>query len=486
MLALLLGPGEAAAQSSPEEQARGLLEDGRVYRREGKAKQALDNFQTIVSGFPNTSLVDDALLEMGRYHMEVERDTAKARNVFEQVTKRFPQSDGAPGAYYYLGLMTLERASSPAEIDDALAQFTRVHRLHPRSEWVARAHHATALAQRKAGHLPEALEAARRAALEHPTSEAAAAAQFQVGQILALSGEARRAMEEFQQVRNRYPKSEWAAPALDRITALYRLFGGDRPVFALDPSYAVGAGDTMKDVRAILMTPARTLYVASEKVKGVVSFDAQGKMGPSVAGEGLQSLSLTAGGVIVVTASRAIRFGPRDLRTFTTPGEKPGEMDPVEKLEAAVLTPGGAVLVADEKRKKVLRFDAQSTFQGPFPDAKERQVSRMLLDSEGAIVLLDRDLKAVEILDESGRRLRHVPTRGAGYELRKPVDVATDPFRNAYVADEEAGVFVFAPDGKLLTTITSPELRRARALTLDPSGAVLVYDDKAQRILRYR
>jgi len=36
------------------------------------------------------------------------------------------------------------------------------------------------------------------------------------------------------------------------------------------------------------------------------------------------------------------------------------------------------------------------------------------------------------------------------------------------------------------TTIASPELRRARALTLDASGAVLVYDERAQRVLRYR
>ena len=97
----------ALAQSTPEEQARGLLDDGRTYRREGKSKQALDNFQTIVTGFPNTSLVDDALLEIGRYHMEVDRDPTKARETFEQVAQRFPQSDGAPGAYYYLGLMTL-------------------------------------------------------------------------------------------------------------------------------------------------------------------------------------------------------------------------------------------------------------------------------------------------------------------------------------------------------------------------------------------
>jgi hypothetical protein len=70
LLLVLLLPSLAAAQTSPEDQARGLLEDGRTYRKDGKLKQALDNFQTIVSGFPNTSFVDDALLEIGRYYLE--------------------------------------------------------------------------------------------------------------------------------------------------------------------------------------------------------------------------------------------------------------------------------------------------------------------------------------------------------------------------------------------------------------------------------
>jgi hypothetical protein len=55
-----------------------------------------------------------------------------------------------------------------------------------------------------------------------------------------------------------------------------------------------------------------------------------------------------------------------------------------------------------------------------------------------------------------------------------------------YVADEELGVLVFDPQGKPLATLASPELRRPRALTLDAAGAVLVWDDRAERVLRFR
>ena len=128
----------AVAQETPDEQARRLLENGRAYRAQGKLKQALDNFNIVVTSFPSTDSVGQALLEIGRYRMEVDGDAEKARAAFEQVTKQYPRSDAAPGAYYYLGLLTLQRATTAAELDDALAQFTRVETLYPSSPWVPR------------------------------------------------------------------------------------------------------------------------------------------------------------------------------------------------------------------------------------------------------------------------------------------------------------------------------------------------------------
>ncbi|PYQ15284.1 MAG: hypothetical protein DMF79_19935, partial [Acidobacteria bacterium] len=102
------------------------------------------------------------------------------------MAKQYPQSDGAPGAYYYLGLLTLNRAGAPADLDDALAQFTRVQNLYPKSEWVPKALQASGLVHRKAGRFAEAVDLSRRVSLEYPSSEAAPAAQFQIGHALAV------------------------------------------------------------------------------------------------------------------------------------------------------------------------------------------------------------------------------------------------------------------------------------------------------------
>jgi outer membrane protein assembly factor BamD (BamD/ComL family) len=477
----------ASAQETADQQARRLLEDGRSYLAQGKQQQALDNFNIVVTSFPGTDSVGPALIEIGRYHMDVENDAEQARAAFEQVTKQHARSEAAPGAYYYLGMLTLNRATAAPEIEDALAQFKRVETLYPASPWVPRAIAAQALAQRRAGRYPEATDLNRRVSLEYPASDAAPGAQYEIGRALALQGQPRLAMEEFQQVRNRFPQSPWAEPALQRITALYRLFGEARPAFALDPGYAIAGGDVLKDVRALLVAPSGVLWIASDKTKSAVPVDPAGKLGAGLSADEPRALSLTPMGELVLASRTAARIGLRDIRSFTTPAEKPGAPPkPVDKILAAAVTPGGAVLVSDEEREAILRYDGKGEYQGSFPgggrDAARRKVTRILLDGEGGIVTLDRDEKAVRVWDDAGRLLRTIGPAG----LKRPVDVAVDAFRNLYVADEETGVHVFNPQGQLITTIASPELRKARALTLDATGAVLVYDDRAERVLRYR
>src|SRR4029078_10571226 len=113
------------------------------------------------------------------------------------------------------------------------------------------------------------------------------------------------------------------------------------------------------------------------------------------------------------------------------------------------MTASGCALGSAEKKKKVFRFDGKLQYQAPFPDVKERQVSRLVLDGEGGIVMLDRDERTVGVVDEAGKPLRTIATRGPGYELRKPVDVAVDGFRNIYVADGEGSDLLLSTPGPL-------------------------------------
>ncbi|MCU0241511.1 MAG: PEGA domain-containing protein [Vicinamibacteria bacterium] len=418
----LLAPAVLWAQITPEEQARRLLEDGRAARMQGKVKQALDNFNTIVTGFPSTQWVDDALLEMGRYYVEVEGNVEKGRLAFEQVAQRFPQSDGAPGAYYYLGWLTMNRALSMAELDDAQAQFARIQRLYPKSEWVPKALYASGLVDRRASRFAEAADVQRRVFLEYPTHEAAPEAQFQVGDCLTLMGEFRLAMEEYQRLRNRFPQHELSTRALDRITALYRLYGTGTPALTLDSTYSAGVGEVFKSLKAILWVPPHTLWLGSDKLNAVIPA-VNGKTSLGLTAQDLSSLSLSSGGELIVAAATFVRIGPKDVRGFSIPNPKTGLQEPLTHIEAAVMPSDGGLLVADSKQKAVYRYNARFEYRAPFPDSNPREIIRLARDLEGGIAMLDGTTRAINVFDEQGRPLRTISGRFPGRRNIQRIDM---------------------------------------------------------------
>lgn len=475
----------ASAQLTPEEQARRLLEDGRAARQQGKNKQALDSFNIIVTGFTNTASVDDALLEIGRTYLESNTDLARARQAFEQVATRYPQGDAAPGAYYFLGWISLTQATTVAELDDALAQLLRVQRVYAGSEWVPRALYATGLVHRKARRYAEALDAQRRVYLEYPNDPVAPQALFQCGHDLALLGRFREAMEDYQRVRNRFPKSEEAARALDRIAALYRLYGTARPTLSIDPGFNLVAGKVLEDVTAMVIDAQGVLWVASANMNAAFPFE-NGTMGTSLpVAEPVGLVPVSEGGPLIV-ARGGLLFGRKEFRPLSLPGDKPGTMKLLDKIVAALPMLGGGFLVSDLKQGAVLRFDAQGKYLGRFPDAAQREVIRMLRDGEGQLVFLDEKERTLRVLDDNGRVLRTIGPRGAGYELKRPADVACDPAQHLYLADKDAGVLVLSPEGKLITRVGEDVLKRPRALTLAGDGELLVYDEKLEKVLRFR
>lgn len=487
-LAALLVFGSAPLFAQPpraDDQARRLLEDGRTDLANGRARQGLDALQTIVTGFPNSAYADDALLDMGRYAEDVEKNLPKAREIYDQIAKRYPQSDSAPGAYLQMGLIAFKTAANQVAIDDALANFQRVIRLYPESRFVPHALVASAAVFRRGARYDSAVDAARRAVLDYPTSDLAPEAQFELAQSLAMAGDRENAIEEFQRVRSLYPASPAAGRALNATTALFRLYANERPLFLKDPGFSLLAGDVLKDVRSIAITPEGVTWIASNKTKSAVSFDQALKVGPSVAAEDPQTLSISPQGDVVFAGKLAVRIGASGVAAFSVPSEKPGVMEPIDRIGAATVMVSGDTLISDLKRKRVLRFKGD-TFASVFPDRSEREVIKLLTTPRGEAVMLRKDDKSVEIVDDSGRLVLKIGPRGPGFEWKKPVDVTIDAFSNLYVADEDQGIFVFSPRGELMAAFGATDVKKSRAIAIDLTGAALVYDDRTETIVRFK
>jgi hypothetical protein len=140
--------------------------------------------------------------------------------------------------------------------------------------------------------------------------------------------------------------------------------------------------------------------------------------------------------------------------SITVPPSEPNKPPrPVEEMPAVVMTSTGQRLVVNKKDKTVVRYDAAGRYIGPFMTAINTE--RMAINVLDDVALIDKESKAVTILDRDGKPLSKILAKGPGYQFDEPVDIAFDRLGFLYVLDRGRGsVFVFGPKNRLITTFT--------------------------------
>ena len=217
---LLLFSGLTLTANDP---ARGHYESAQVFMRDGKYQQALDDLNFIVKSFPENPLADDALLQLGTYYMEQEKDLDHALTFFQQVKDKYTESNSAPAAYYYLGQIYLSRRDAN-DLDEAYADFERVTRVFPSSAWVDRSLVGAGTALKLRGEFDKAYEEFAKVKVRFADSPLAPQAQYEMG-ICALYGESHvEAAYDFQQLIDQFPDSDYSRPARQLNTIIYRLY----------------------------------------------------------------------------------------------------------------------------------------------------------------------------------------------------------------------------------------------------------------------
>ena len=488
-LLVLVAGAKALWAQAPSELARQHLESGLQFYEQQRYNQALNDFQIIVSSMGDTEYADDALLRIGQYYLEVEENFAEAATNFQTLLERYPTGDKAPGAYYYLGVVSLRSHLETDGVDDAMANFQRVIRLYPQSPFVPAALAATGDALERSGRWDEAIGAYYRVVSDYPNSDWAAGAQLAIGRAEARKGDPTQAMLELQEVRNRYPESDEAKAALDLLTLLFRFYALPelgRPVaLQVDSGFHTSMADRFDKVQAIRIG-SDGIYVLEEGRKRIIHFDWSGKLVGTQSAAQPRGLSVDPRGKPIVANEKGLIIDGSPMMLRVPDKDGPKEL---AKIRAAARDRLGNLYVYDDDQKAVLRFDTSGTLVGPFPDGNRREVMRMAVDPADNVVILDED-RTVTVYSPSGTRLASIERRTPRWELKKPVDVAMDPSGYLYVLDEdEAQLAVFDPSYQFVLILTRQSLgggtlEKPITLDADRAGDLYVYDDKAQTVVR--
>ena len=486
----VLVAGGVFAQGVPTELARQHLESGNQFYEQGRYKQALNDFQIIVTSMSGTEYADDALLRIGHYYLDIEEDFDKARESFDAALRGYPTGNAAPGAYYYLGEVVFRSDRTGGAIDDALANYQRVF-LYAGNPWIPAALYSTGRALERQGRFQEAVDAYFQVIVDHPRSEYSAGAQLGVGRASVRQGEALEAMAQFQEVRNNYPATAEADVALDWLTLLYRFYGapmlGKSVSYKKDSSFKPVLRDKFKDVKVLRVSDSG-IHVLERGRKRVITFDRAGQMAGTRAAANPYGLSVDPRGQLVIANEKGLILDGA-ARKFMVPA-KDGPQ-PLEKIRWAVRDRLGEVYVYDDKQKKILRFDETGQLVGPFPDSTPREVLAIEVDQLGNLVVLEKKARDVVVYSPEGRALTRIRTkRGGQVTLKKASDIALDPAGYLYILDEDqAQIAVFDAAYQYFTTLTSESLgsgalQKPVTMDVDASGDLYVYDDKAKAIIR--
>jgi hypothetical protein len=220
----------------------------------------------------------------------------------------------------------------------------------------------------------------------------------------------------------------------------------------------------------------------------VTIFDQKGTLVRSVASDD-PSAFLVDGPGRVVTARGALLL-PEKAAPISflvpTPGRAPRA---VEEIPSMIAMASGDWLIADRKAKTVVRISADGKFLSNFATVNAERLARNDFDD---VAMIDRDSKSVIIADRDGRTIGRLAAKGQGYQFEDPADLAFDALGHLYVLDSRrAAIHVFAPNQRLVTTITSAgrqpgSLQRPRAMAIDSAGRLYVFDDSSQRIQVYQ
>ena len=500
------------AQSAGEEVARRQLESGRAFAKQGNYTEALKDFRAVADTHPNSSVADNALLEIARYYIDVAGDTKEAAAAVDAIVKKYATSDSAPDAYLLAGRLALARSHQSADLDSALANFERVFRLFPSSGAVPRSLTLVGETMWYARRYDDARANLSRTIAEFPTDATAAEAYLTLGKVLLALGEPVLAMEEMQQVRNRWPNTPAAATALARTSTLHRLYirakGG--------PAWALSA-DTigpvkLQNVVGLAWSGKDALFSAAETGLSVLTSGATERPQAVVRPRGI---TVDLAGQVVAFDAGALRPPTGAPLTLAVP-QSGGTPKALSNLQAATQVSNGDWLVADSNDRVLQRFSSTGTHVGTFGAGR---ITRLASTETDLVAGLDKDAKSVVVFDGAGTLTARIPLKTPGYDLEEAEDLTFDAFGHLYVlsrtsiavfspypaapvatataapaaAPASAGAPAAARAGayRLLTVFAPPQndpagFRRATSFVVDPSGTIYLYDDRAERVMVYR
>ncbi|HSE41855.1 MAG TPA: tetratricopeptide repeat protein [Acidobacteriota bacterium] len=474
-----------------DDPAKGHFDSALFFMQSEKYQQALDDLNFIVKSFPQSSLADDALLQLGMYYFEREKKLDQALTSFQQIKDNYTNSNSAPAAYYYIGLIYLNR-HNVNDLDEAYANFERVTRVFPSSEWVDKSLVGAGIALKLRGEYDKAYEEFSKLKVRFAASPLAPKAQYEMGLCSLSSDSYIDAAYDFQQLINQFPDSEFAQPAREINTIIYRLHianQADRKLFQPDPSYSALIPQ-LDNPLGMAIDSKGNLYLSDKDKKTVNVFDSAGKSANSFSLLEPYTVFVDDRDLAIIANNTGISIGKESASfSFEREGKPP---EPLNEIRSAAINTFGEVYVVSERTPGILVYDPARKQLTTSPLSKtEREFTKVIVNSRNQVYALEKQRKQILLFAPDGKVIYGIGPSGKGYVFDRIEDFAVDRANHLYVLNKNPrGILIFGPDGALLRFIASEKkggslvFEDGRLIAVGPSGSIFILDRDQRRILK--
>ena len=491
VFALVLLLSSASILLTADDPAKGHYESALFFIQSEKYQQALDDLNFIVKSFPQSQLADDALLQLGIHYLERDKKLDQALTSFQQIKDNYTNSNSSPAAYYYIGLIYLGRRDAK-DLDEAYANFERVTRVFPSSEWVDKSLVGAGIALKLRGEYDKAYEEFSKLKVRFAGSPLAPRAQYEMG-LCALNSESYiDAAYDFQQLINQFPTSDFAQPAREINTIIYRLHiatQADKKLFLADSSFSAMIPE-LDNPMGMGIDSKGNVYLADKDKKLVSVFDPAGKSINSFSLISPFTVFVDDRDLVIVATETGVSLGKESAAlSFVREGKPP---EPLNEIRSAAMNSFGELFVVSEKTPGILVYDLERKQISNSPFSKtEREYAKVSINSRNQVYALDKQRKQIFLFAPDGKAIYGIGPSGKGYTFDRIEDFAVDRTNHLYVLNKNPrGVLIFAPDGSLLRFIVSDKkggtlsFEDARLITVGPSGSIFLLDRDLKRILK--
>lgn len=437
--------------------------------------EALDTWNQLVQQQPRSPYAARALLALARHQLEVEHKPEAAVPLLDTLRTEHLKSPEAGTALLLLGGIKAARSHSPAEIQEAMADYNRLLDLFPDHPAVQEARFRLGQAHRLRGEWARALQSFTEAIRLDPSAPAARRAQLEAAETLDVMGDLPGCLRMLQDLRNRDPQSPEAQEAAWRIGARVRE-RIRKPPLKSEGTWPPGKQKWLKTPILLATGPEGDVYVYQNDDDRAYRIH-DGVLEPAgPATKAGKALLVPAPGTVWVVSGK---FG------LVKPEGAPAA-PPLPSPSGGMLDAWGNVWICDPGAPAIQVLCGTGT-----PRSLPAQGIQALapLPTGGAAAASDAT-RTLKFLDADGQVKLTLPY---GKDLPAPfkyvVALASDPVGHvaALVDGDFEGVVVWGPDGSVLRSATYKALGlngKFRALTLDRQGGLILADRSNDLLVR--